>query len=209
MGASSGLKRGETRGIGALVAFAAAMAVGETGAAARALAAARRAGARRVAAEEVALMLVLHAGYPAALEGARALNQAWPGAARRTREGGPREWMKRGERLGRRVYGESFARLRRNVERLHPDLAVWMIEQGYGRVLSRGGLSDVARELIAVAVLAATGWERQLVSHLLGASRLGATRVEIRSAFAAGACRGDARGRAADARAWKTAFAAG
>ncbi len=213
MGASSGLKRGLKRGeascIRPLTAFAAAMATGETAAAARALAAALRAGARRVAAEEVALMLVLHAGYPAALEGARALNRVWPGVARRTREGGPRDWMKRGERLGRHVYGQSFARLRGNVERLHPDLAVWMIEQGYGRVLSRRGLSDVARELVAVAVLAATGWERQLVSHLLGASRLGASRAEIRSAFAAGARRAGKRARAAGARAWKTAFAQG
>src|SRR6266487_3677455 len=99
MGASSGLKpRGRRVRPGpgvaprALLAFAAAMAVGRTTAARRALAAARRAGIPRVAAEETALMLVLHAGYPAALEGTRALNEVWPGRARRTREGGPRDW---------------------------------------------------------------------------------------------------------------------
>jgi len=151
-------------------------------------------------------MLMLHAGYPAALEGTRLLNAVWPGRARRTREGGPARWMKRGERLCRRVYGESYPRLRKNIERLHPDLAVWMIEQGYGRVLSRGGLGDVARELVAVTVLAATGWERQLVSHLLGAVRIGATRAEIRLAYRAGARRASPRGRAADARAWAKAM---
>jgi 4-carboxymuconolactone decarboxylase len=191
---------------GSLTAFAAAMAAGEMRAAARALAAARRAGVPRVAAEETALMLMLHAGYPAALEGTRLLNESWPGRARRTREGGPARWMARGERLCRRVYGGTYPRLRENVARLHPDLAVWMIEQGYGRVLSRGGLGDVARELVAVTVLAATGWERQLVSHLLGALRIGASREAIRRAYRAGRLRASARGRAADARAWAKAM---
>jgi len=194
-----------------LLAFAAAMAAGKPAAATRALAAARRAGVPRVAAEETALMLMLHAGYPAALEGARVLNQAWPGRARRTREGSPRDWMQRGAALCARVYGPSFPRLRRNVVALHPDLAVWMIEQGYGRVLARGGLSAPARELVAVAVLAATGWERQLVSHLLGAERLGATRAEIQGALRAG-LRGPGgtggKRRAAAARAWRQAFGA-
>jgi 4-carboxymuconolactone decarboxylase len=192
-----------------LLAFAAAMAAGRTSAARRALVAARRAGVRRVAAEETALMLVLHAGYPAALEGARTVNQAWPGRARRTREGGPREWLRRGAALCARVYGPSFPKLRRNVVALHPDLAVWMIEQGYGRVLARGGLSAAARELVAVAVLAATGWERQLVSHLLGARRLGATRFEIRGALRAGlngGGRASSARRGAAARAWRQAF---
>src|SRR5207249_3289936 len=69
-----------------------------------------------------------------------------------------------------------------------------MIEQGYGRVLSRGGLGAATRELVAVAVLAASGWERQLVSHLLGAARLGAPRAAIRGALAAGT-RGGSRAR--------------
>jgi 4-carboxymuconolactone decarboxylase len=206
MGASSELSRGERAGIGRLTAFASAMAAGRTGAARRALAAARRAGLARRAAEETALMLVLHAGYPAALEGARALHETWPGRARRRREGGPADWTRRGERLARRVYGETFPKLRRNVESLHPDLAAWMIEQGYGRVLTRAGLSAAARELVAVAVLAAGGWERQLVSHLLGAERLGAARGEIRAAYRAGRRRAGARGRSADARAWRAAF---
>jgi 4-carboxymuconolactone decarboxylase len=182
------------------------MARGRLDAARRALEAARASGASRVAAEETALMLVLHAGYPAALEGARVLLEAWPGRARRRREGGPADWMRRGQRLCARVYGGSYAKLRGNVERLHPDLAAWMIEQGYGRVLTRPGLSGPARELIAVTVLAAGGWERQLVSHLLGASRLGAPRDAIRRACRAGAASGGPRAAAAVAGAWRTAF---
>ena len=39
----------------------------------------------------------------------------------------------------------------------------------YGRVLSRPRLGARVRELVAVTVLAAGGWSRQLHSHLLGA----------------------------------------
>ncbi len=196
-------------GIQPLLAFAAALAAGRTPAGRRALARARRAGLPRVAAEETALMLVLHAGYPAALEGVRVLHEVWPGRARPRREGGPRHWRRRGEALCARVYGPSFAKLRRNVAALHPDLATWMIEQGYGRVLARRGLAARSRELVAVAVLAATGWERQLLSHLIGARRLGATRLDIRGAWRAGVRGGGRSGgaqREAAVRAWRQAF---
>ena len=79
-----------------------------------------------------------------------------------------------------------------------------MVEHGYGRVLSRGGLGARARELITVAVLAATRRERQLVSHLLGAARVGAPRAAIRRALLAGSPAGVRDGLAR--RAWRTAF---
>lgn len=182
------------------------MAAADVGAARVALARARRDGLRRVRVAESALMLVLHAGYPAALEGARVLNEVWPGRSRRSREGTPADWMRRGAALARKVYGSSYPNLVRNVELLHPDLARWMIEQGYGRVLSRPGLDGRTRELVAVAVLAAGGWERQLVSHLLGARRLGTPLSEVRSAFRIGRARGTPRRRAACDRAWRIAF---
>lgn len=170
----------------ALCAFAAAMTRRDLAAAAAQLAAAKRAGARRVAAEEAALMLMLYAGYPAALEGLRVLNESWPGRARAHREGTPSVWTKRGERLCRRVYGPAFAKLVPAVRALHPDLATWMVEHGYGRVLSRPGLDARERELLTVAALGALGWERQLVSHLLGALRVGAKPREVESALLAG-----------------------
>jgi 4-carboxymuconolactone decarboxylase len=140
-----------------------------------------------VAAEEAALMLMLYAGYPAALEGLRVLNEVWPGRARRTREGGPARWRAAGERLCARVYGPSYPRLVPAVRALHPDLAAWMVEHGYGRVLSRPGLSARERELLTVAALAALGWPRQLVSHLLGALRVGAPAREVEAALLLGA----------------------
>jgi 4-carboxymuconolactone decarboxylase len=155
-------------------------------AASRALVLARRAGGRRAAAEEAALMLMLYAGYPAALEGLRVLNEAWPGRARASREGARAEWTKRGEALCRRVYGPAYAKLLPAVRALHPDLATWMVEHGYGRVLSRPGLNARDRELVTVAALGALGWERQLVSHLLGALRVGASPREVEAALLCG-----------------------
>src|SRR5690349_15141667 len=90
-------------GTRALCAFAAAMSRGGEPDAREALVRARAAGLRRRAAEEVALMLMLYAGYPSALEGLRVLNATWPGRARRTREGAPAAWRTRGEALCRRV----------------------------------------------------------------------------------------------------------
>jgi alkylhydroperoxidase/carboxymuconolactone decarboxylase family protein YurZ len=189
-----------------LLEFAAAMARGLRDPAMDALARARRAGAARVAAEETALMLVLHAGYPAALEALALLMEAWPGRPRAVAEGDRSRWRRNGERLCRRVYADAYPKLIANVRRLHPTLAVWMVEQGYGRVLSRPFLSDRDRERVAVAVLAAGGWERQLVSHLLGADRVGVPRVETRRALEIGRGFAEARSRAACARAWRRAF---
>jgi alkylhydroperoxidase/carboxymuconolactone decarboxylase family protein YurZ len=169
-----------------LLEFAATASGGDLLGARRALERARRRGTSRRVAEEVALMLVLYAGFPAALEATRLVAERWPGRARRSREGGPLRWRRRGEALCRRVYGPVYARLIAHVRQLHPDLAVWMVEEGYGRVLSRPGLAARERERVAVTVLAALGWERQLVSHLLGARRLGAGESGIRKAFEIG-----------------------
>ncbi len=186
--------------------FAAAMATGDAAAAARALARARAAGWPRSALEETCLMLILHAGFPAALEAFALLARAWPGRARAVPPRAAAAWRRRGERVCRRVYGRSYPRLAANVAALHPDLFDLMLEVGYGRVLSRPRLGGRTRERVAVAVLAARGWERQLVSHLLGAVRLGATRAEALAAARAGVRAGGLAVRAAFESARRTAF---
>jgi alkylhydroperoxidase/carboxymuconolactone decarboxylase family protein YurZ len=176
--------------------FAAAMTRGLEPEASEAVTSLRATGAPRRLAEECALMLMLYAGYPAALEGLRVLNAAWPGRARRSREGGPVQWRSRGVGLCRRVYGPAYAKLVPAVRALHPDLATWMIEHGYGRVLARAGANTVTRELVTIASLASLGWERQLVSHVLGAVRVGASPEQVLAALELGAERADARARA-------------
>jgi len=152
-------------------------------------------------------MLVLYAGYPAAFAALEAVRAEWPepatAAEGRTSRAGER---RRGLALCRRVYGPVLPRLLGRVRRLHPAIARWMIEEGYGRVLSRPGMDARERGLVTVAALAALGWEPQLVSHLLGAARLGATPAQRRAAWSTGVARArDRETRAASARAWRRA----
>ena len=81
-----------------------------------------------------------------------------------------------------------------------------MIQHGYGRVLSRPGLTGRDRERITVAALAATRWQRQLVSHLHGARRLGVKPAEIRHAFELGMAFGTPIAQRAAKAAWKEVF---
>lgn len=155
------------------------------------------------AVEEALLQAHLFLGYPAtiaALDRWRALE---PGAGRAEAEGGEgrdadgADRRERGERLCRRIYGdEAYGKLRRRVRRLHPALDRWMVEEGYGRVLSRPGLEVRVRELCVVAVLAAADWPPQLHSHLRGALRVGASPAAVEAALEAGTER--AAGPAAD-----------
>jgi 4-carboxymuconolactone decarboxylase len=66
-----------------------------------------------------------------------------------------------------------YERLRVNIDELHPLLDAWMIEEGYGKVLSRPGLDLARRELCIVAACAASAQDRQLQSHLHGARNVG------------------------------------
>lgn len=82
-------------------------------------------------------------------------------------------WRERGEVLCARVYGPWYPRLRRRMRELSPELDEWMVVEGYGKTLSRPGLTNAERELCAVAALAAVGAAPQLEAHLEGARRMG------------------------------------
>ena len=139
-------------------------------------------------------MLPLYAGFPAAIEYLRALSAGERprtiARGRASNPGGVRTIRARGERLCVRVYGPEYRRLRSFMRALSPELDAWMIEEGYGRTLSRPGLSVVERELVTVAALAALGWERQLDAHRRGAERVGARPAEVRAAERAGRASG-------------------
>ena len=136
-----------------------------------------------VAVEEIILQSFLFAGFPRVLNAAR----AWRAVTGRPApaedvEAGVDDfglWRKRGEETCAIIYGESYEKLRQNIRELHPALDEWMIVDGYGRVLSRPGVSLRARELCVVAACATTGQQRQLHSHLKGALNAGASVGEI------------------------------
>jgi 4-carboxymuconolactone decarboxylase len=63
----------------------------------------------------------------------------------------------------------------------HPELERWILEHGYGEVLSRPGLSTREREVLAVVVLGALRLPLQQESHWRGARRCGATGAGLRA----------------------------
>ena len=134
---------------------------------------------------EVILTAYLFDGYPTALEGFRIMAEIGlkPDVE-------PNEfaysisnivlWRQRGEPLCRRIYGSQYDPLRIRVNQIAPELADAMIVEGYGKVLARDELDVRVRELCVVSILAAKYKPRQLLSHALGALRLGATPGQLR-----------------------------
>ena len=134
------------------------------------------------AALEVILQTHLFAGYPRAINALIAVHRVDPNLKISTLADSlpPEQWQSSGESLCNLIYGENYPALRRRMNRLHPALDTWMVEMGYGRVLSRPGLSPLMRELCAVAVLAGQNVEAQLLSHLKGSLHVGASKELLR-----------------------------
>jgi alkylhydroperoxidase/carboxymuconolactone decarboxylase family protein YurZ len=129
---------------------------------------------------EALLQTYLFAGFPRAITALVVLDREAPTIETlREKPMSQAAWRRRGERLCKIVYGPDYPALMRNMKRAHPDLADWILVEGYGKTLSRPFLSLRERELIAVATLAALAAWRQLPSHLAGALRAGASRREI------------------------------
>ena len=83
------------------------------------------------------------------------------------------------ERL-RELAGEHGERAIEGVRDVAPDLARYVVEFGYGDVYSRPGLDDRARQLTAIAALAALGGaEPQLEYHIGIALNVGVEPSEI------------------------------
>lgn len=138
--------------------------------------------------EEVILQSYLFAGFPRALNAARAWRRL-SGSAAPLADAGEQfecapQWSADGERTCAVVYGASYERLRDNIRALHPALDAWMIVEGYGKVLSRPQLDLRRRELCIVAACAAAGQDRQLHSHLRGALNAGAAAGEVGAVLA-------------------------
>lgn len=138
---------------------------------------------------ELQLQSYLFVGYPRAIIALQALADC---AGETGEEGflldrsGRREWAGRGRLLCKRIYGRNYAPLLSAMRRTHPELADWMIHEGYGKVLARPFLSPRVRELCVIPILAVQESWPQLESHLRGALNVGARRVEIREAIETG-----------------------
>ena len=135
------------------------------------------------AVEEIILQSYLFAGFPRALNAARAWRavsgEAAPTEDEEASVNDLATWRDRGEETCAIVYGDHYERLRQNIRDLHPALDEWMIVDGYGKVLSRPGVDLRTRELCVVAACAVSGQQRQLHSHLHGALNVGASVGEV------------------------------
>ncbi len=130
-----------------------------------------------VAFYEAFLELYLFAGFPAAIAAMERLHQKlvekqlsfvpW------TEPYDVATFVHRGEQLCRQIYTSVYAKMRQRMQQLSPQLDEWMIIEGYGKVLSRPGLSVPERELVAVAILTVLDWAPQQYAHLRGALNVG------------------------------------
>ncbi len=139
---------------------------------------------------EAVLTTYLFDGYPTALEGFRLLSKIFGiDAEYSSLEYSPENiklWKRRGDTLCRQIYGPQFESLMSNVNSFAPELQEAMIVEGYGKVLSRTILPIAVRELVIVSILVFKRKPRQLLSHALGALRVGADPKELHLSVAIG-----------------------
>lgn len=130
---------------------------------------------------EVVLQTHLFAGYPRTINALAVVHELGVSVPLADENRGPDAWSRDGTALCRAIYGDAYQPLRSRIATLHPVLDRWMVETGYGRVLSRDGLTPRERELCVLAVLAGQNVAPQLRSHLRGALHVGAQAAECRA----------------------------
>lgn len=169
-------------GRASLVALSAAIAGGNPGRVALRLAEAEQ-WVEPAAVEEAVLQSYLFVGFPAALNALALWRERHGTIAAPSEDADLDRWRSRGEEVCRTVYSSAYESLRQNVALLHPDLEVWMLTEGYGKVLGRPGLELPVRELCIAGLLAALDAPRQLHSHLRGCLNAGVPADEVAAAL--------------------------
>lgn len=131
---------------------------------------------------EAFLQLYLFAGFPRMINAFMALEGLSNGVDPYVEESPD---LSRGEPLCRAIYGKNYEPMIRRMRSMHPELAKWILTEGYGKVLSRPELPGRDRELLSVAILTAQGLFVQLYSHVRGALNLGARPADLRGVLEA------------------------
>jgi len=144
-----------------------------------------------VVAYEVLLQSHLFFGFAQAIEAAKVFAEVVPreeadGSFLSANETNSEELRWRGRALCEQIYYPNFERLLSNLGKASPELAEWMMVDGYSKVLSRPGPTALEREIASIVFLAISGHQVQLHSHVRGARNLGATPDFIRSALGVG-----------------------
>ncbi len=141
-------------------------------------------GIARSAVEETLLQVVLFCGFPRAIAAFGEVQAAWPPST--PPAGGEVPPARRGE-AGRElfdgVYGDNAASVHAMLRSYHQELHDFVLDEAYGRILSRPGLPARDRELVAVGALCAMDQIPQLVAHARGALAFGADELQVREAL--------------------------
>jgi len=150
---------------------------------------------RRVTPDEIReaiLQTFLFAGYPRAIHAFevfdsvlhdRGLEVAPRKDRTPPRAGVQAFFRRRGRELFREIYRHDTELVVDRIGRFHPEFMDWIIEDAYGKVLSRPYLDLKTREILSVALLTALSLPRQLTPHMRGALRAGAKPRELRAAI--------------------------
>ena len=120
---------------------------------------------------EAILQTYLFAGFPSALVSLKKLQET-TGNRLKYEEYDLKKFLKRGKANCKKIYGSKYNKLISNVKSFSPDLAAWLIIEGYGKVLGRKVLSLKEREICIISILSALKFKDQLYSHINGAVRL-------------------------------------
>lgn len=126
--------------------------------------------------EELILQTLLFAGFPKSIEALKIVRKYFPISSSLKHVD---DYKIRGQQTSRIIYGDHHVRLLEVMDDLHPDLTRWMIEDGYGRVLSRPGLNIQDREIGVIASLMASGMLNQFGAHIRGALFTGISSDDI------------------------------
>lgn len=129
---------------------------------------------------EAVLQTYLFAGFPSALISLKILNETLPGHYPEPEKLILSLTKKRGVITCKKIYGDKFNKLMENIKTFSPEMSEWLVVEGYGKVLSRKGLSLKERELCIINILAALKFDEQLYSHINGAFNLGVRIDEIK-----------------------------
>ena len=123
---------------------------------------------------EALLQVYLFAGFPAALEALSILHKVYGSHSnKKLEEYNVELFTQRGVATCKQIYTHIYDTMMNKLHMISPEMSEWMIIEGYGKTLSRPGLSLQERELCIIAILAAGNWKNQLYSHIRGALLLG------------------------------------
>ena len=126
---------------------------------------------------EALLQTYLFAGFPSALISLKIFNQI-VNKEKKYVGFDLHKYLNRGERNCKIIYGNKYEKLISNIKSFSPEMAEWLIIEGYGKVLGRKGLTLKEREICMVSILASLKFKDQLYSHINGSFK-----VKVKPAF--------------------------